>query len=414
MFTVSLAVPVGPGLLKQGARQQDQRTKSLALDPVRVPTLSTVSIETQTGILPRPQNISPRRVTLADVARDAGVHKATASRALRGLPGVDDATRSRIKDSARRLHYSASVVAMALATGRSRTIGLVLPTLRWWHFSEVAAGASEVLIAAGYRVELINLDIDSDLLKVDSAPFRELFEELGAAHARDALLFTGTITHPAGLSAGQATVPAAAAGTAITSVPGLFIDNRRGGQMVGEHFKSLGHTRAAVMDGQMRTSSVPCIWSDRTQGFLDVFSDAQIIPAGDCHATDGQLATQRMIGSGNPLPSALFCHTDDMAFGVMSALRKAGIHCPDEISVAAFDDHPMSQYWGLTTVSQHAHQQGVRSARALLHAIRGEDTRGDPAPTHDLDVELLVRETTGPPPTEFRGGRLLANLAPAK
>lgn len=373
-----------------------------------------MSIETHTGILPRSQNNSPRRVTLADVARDAGVHKATASRALRGLPGVDGATRSRITDAARRLHYSASAVATALATGRSRTIGLVLPTLRWWYFSEVAAGASEVLIAAGYRVELINLDIDSNFLEVESAPFRELFEGLGATHARDALLFTGTITHPASLSDRCAAVPAAAAGTAITSVPGLFVDNRRGGQLVGEHFKSLGHTRAAVMDGQMRTNSVPCIWYDRTQGFLDVFGDAQIIPAGDCHATDGQRATQRMIDSGDPLPSALFCHTDDMAFGVLSALRKAGIHCPDDMSVAAFDDHPMSQYWGLTTVSQHAHQQGVRSARALLNAIRAEEPWVDPATTHDLKVELLVRETTGPPSTEVLCGSLLANLAQAK
>lgn len=336
-------------------------------------------------------------MTLADVARDAGVHKATASRALRGLPGVDDTTRSRIADSAQRLNYSASAVATALATGRSHTIGLVLPTLRWWYFSEVAAGASEVLISAGYRVELINLDIDSDFLEVESAQFRELLEELGAAHARDALLFTGTITHPAETSGGFATVPATAAGTAITSVPGLFVDNRRGGRMVAEHFAALGHTAVAVLDGQMPAKQGPGIWSDRTQGFLDVYPDAEVIVAGDCHAVDGQQTMEHLIETRHTLPTALFCHTDDMAFGVMAALRRAGIPCPDDISVAAFDDHPMSRYWGLTTISQHAHQQGVRSATALLDAMRPDEDHVMVNTGRDLAVELLVRETTAAP-----------------
>jgi DNA-binding LacI/PurR family transcriptional regulator len=86
-----------------------------------------------------------------------------------------------------------------------------------------------------------------------------------------------------------------------------------------------------------------------------------------------------------------------MAFGVMAALRRAGIHCPDDVSVAAFDDHPMSQYWGLTTISQHAHQQGVRSATALLNAMRPDDEPVGPGRHRDLAVELLVRETTAAP-----------------
>ena len=78
--------------------------------------------------------------------------------------------------------------------------------------------------------------------------------------------------------------------------------------------------------------------------------------------------------SRRPLPTAIFCHTDEMAFGAIAALRRAGIRCPEDISVAGFDDHPMSAYWGLTTITQHAHEQGARAALALLAALDEEPT----------------------------------------
>ena len=93
---------------------------------------------------------SNSRVTIADVAREAGVNKGTVSRALRGVPGVGRSTRQRILEAADRLDFSASHIATALATGVSQTVGVVIPNLRSWYFGEVAAGASEVLIPAGY------------------------------------------------------------------------------------------------------------------------------------------------------------------------------------------------------------------------------------------------------------------------
>jgi LacI family transcriptional regulator len=85
-----------------------------------------------------------------------------------------------------------------------------------------------------------------------------------------------------------------------------------------------------------------------------------------------------------------------MAFGAMAALRAAGLRCPDDLSLAAFDDHPMSRWWGLTTVSQHAHEQGVRAANAMISALDSEPNGGKHA--DGLRVELLVRHTTGPAP----------------
>lgn len=346
------------------------------------------------------------RVTIADVAREAGVNKGTVSRALRGVRGVGPGTRARILAAADRLNFSASHIATALATGQSRTVGMVIPTLRSWYFSDVASGASEVLIPAGFRVELINLDMDSDFLGLDSEQFRRMFRDLDASRGWDALLFAGTVLMAANRpgASGTGRVPIAVSELPLTNVPGIEIDNRLGCALIAEHLLDLGHREFTVVDGRVPGKVDASQWQQRTEGFVETVRAAgapepAIVYAGDCAASDGERTMQKILARGGRQPTAVFFHTDELAFGALATLRRAGVRCPADVSVAAFDDHPMSRYWGLTTVSQHAHEQGVRSALALLNAL-GEE----PGPDHRLDVsrglslELVVRETTGTVP----------------
>jgi LacI family transcriptional regulator, repressor for deo operon, udp, cdd, tsx, nupC, and nupG len=347
------------------------------------------------------------RVTIADVAREAGVNKGTVSRALRGVSGVGDSTRERILEAADRLNFSASHIATALATGQSQTVGIVLPNLKSWYFGEVADGASQVLIPAGFRVELINLNLYYDYLDVDSQDFRRLVSELGQGRGRDALLFAGNVADAErDNTTGTARVPVSAPGLPLTSVPGVFIDNRRGARLVAEHLVALGHRRIAVLDGRLPDTGDTRLWTQRTQGIreglraagLELAEDL-IVYGGDCHGEHGEAAIatllERTSSSSSGLPSAIFCHTDEMAFGAIAALRRAGIRCPEDISVAGFDDHAMSAYWGLTTVTQHAHEQGARAARALLAGLN-EDLDGalGAADMPVLTEQLVARETT--------------------
>ena len=326
------------------------------------------------------------------------------SRALRGISGVGPNTRQRIIQTADRLDFSASRLASALASGRSRTIGIVLPTLRSWYFSEFASGASEILSPAGYRVELINLDVDSDDLDDNSLTFRQLFGELGAGRGRDALLLAGTISVEA-LRGHQdsARVPAAATGSPLTSVPGIFIDHRAGGRLVAEHLLGLGHRRIGILDGRIPGKPDHGVWENRTQGLREAVSaagldidPADVVAAGDCHPRDGERAMAELLDRPGELPTAIFCHTDELAFGAIATLRHHGLHYPTDISVAGFDDHPMARYWGLTTVSQHAHEQGVRAANALVDALDTDNGGPVRREVEELAVELMVRETTGP------------------
>jgi LacI family transcriptional regulator, repressor for deo operon, udp, cdd, tsx, nupC, and nupG len=365
-----------------------------------------VVAETHSWVIATRPHATTSRTTIADVAREAGVNKGTVSRALRGIPGVGPSTRERIIETADRLDFSASHLATALASGQSRTVGIVLPTLRSWYFSEFASGASEILSPSGFRVELINLDVDSDFLEVDSPQFRKLFRELGAGRGRDALLFAGTISvERTQESADSARVPVSASGSPLTSVPGIFVDNRAGGRLIAEHLISLGHRDIGIFDGRMPGKPDYHVWDQRTDGLRDTVREAgfdldsrNVVLPDDCHAEDGERAMTKLLASGRSVPTAIFCHTDEMAFGAIAALRSAGLRCPEDVSIAAFDGHPMSRWWGLTTVTQHAHEQGVRAAHAMIKAVSGDGNGSDKDPPADLKVELLVRDTTGPVP----------------
>jgi LacI family transcriptional regulator, repressor for deo operon, udp, cdd, tsx, nupC, and nupG len=370
-----------------------------------------VLAETHTWVIATRPPATARRTTISDVAREAGVNKGTVSRALRGIAGVGPSTRERIIETADRLDFTASHLATALASGQSRTVGIVLPTLRSWYFSEFASGASEILSPAGFRVELINLDVDSDFSDVDSSQFRKLFRELGAGRGRDALLFAGTISVERDEDTSESRrIPVgpqwvSTPGSPLTSVPGIFVDNRLGGRLIAEHLLSLGHRDIGILDGRTPGKHDDHVWDQRSDGLRDTIREAgfdidsrNVVLPGDCHADDGERAMKELLANGRKLPTAIFCHTDEMAFGASAVLRSAGLRCPDHLSLAGFDDHPMSRWWGLTTVSQQAHEQGVRAAHAMIRAVAPDGDDGDlpQQQLHDLRVELVVRGTTGP------------------
>jgi DNA-binding LacI/PurR family transcriptional regulator len=193
-------------------------------------------------------------------------------------------------------------------------------------------------------------------------------------------------------------------------VPGIFVDNRAGGRLIAEHLLGLGHRDIGLFDGRMAGKQDYHVWDQRSDGLRDTVREAgfdidsrNIVLPGDCHADDGERAMNELLASGRKLPTAIFCQTDEMAFGAMAVLRAAGLRCPDDLSIAGFDGHPMSRWWGLTTVTQHAYDQGVRAAHAMISACapdghNGDDGNGAKQKQDELRVELLIRGTTGPAP----------------
>lgn len=327
------------------------------------------------------------KTTIDDVARRAGVSLATVSRALRGLPHVRPEMRARVEQAALELHYVADGNAARLASGRSRTVGLIAPLLTIWYTSQIIAGVEDVLQAAGYDVLISALSSVEHRRKLIQG--RLVFQQ-----RVDGVILVDVFFGREGARKLQVDLPVILAGESVEGLPSLGIDNRRGAQLAAEHLAGLGHERVAIVGGMTphaRYSPVPAL---RREGFRAVCEEHNVTVTGE---SDGHFTTAgghhclgAILHQRRP-PTALFCFSDEMAFGVLQAARELGVRVPDDIAVVGFDDHPTAEAMGLTTVRQPVRDIGRRSAERVLMAI------DDPKPERQhetIPVELVVREST--------------------
>ncbi|MFY1687543.1 LacI family DNA-binding transcriptional regulator [Plantactinospora sp. WMMB782] len=338
--------------------------------------------------------------TIDDVARLAGVSTATVSRALRGLPTVSETTRMRVLLAAEQLDYTVSPSASRLAGGRTGTIAALVPRLTPWFVGAVLDAAEEVLHAAGYDLLLHNLGgrehARSRLLHRSTLPKRV-----------DAAMLVGTpmraddLATIAGLALPGVTV---GAGTVVPGWPSIRIDDRAAGRTATEHLLRLGHRRIACVRGDPADEFAHPAHQERLHGYRDALEAAGIAPDPrlgvevPADAEGGRRAAERLVARGDP-PTAVFATCDELAMGVCSALRLAGLRVPEQVSVIGLDDHELSGAFGLTTVAQPAAEQGRLAAGTLLGPLV-ERSRAEPEPTPVvLPTRLVVRNSTAPPRT---------------
>jgi DNA-binding LacI/PurR family transcriptional regulator len=329
--------------------------------------------------------------TIDDVAREAGVSTATVSRALRNHPYVADATRSRVLAAAELLNYVANPNAARLASGTTRTIGLLAPLLTSWYTGELVAGVEEVCSEYGY-----------DLLigTADPTERNRLFHSDARFHQRiDGAILVDVLCGEEGARRlAELDTPVVVLGEHLHAVASSSVDNLHGGQLAAQHLFDLGHRRIAIISGNSHLDSPGSVPDQRAAGFCLTLARHDISVA-DEHVFDGSFSIQGGRVAMNALlslhepPTAVFCLSDEMAFGALQAVRERGLQAGNDVSVIGFDDHTVAEAVGLTTVRQRVRHIGRLGARTLLHMLAG-----DPAPAHQpVDLTLVVRSTTGAP-----------------
>ena len=336
------------------------------------------------------------RLTIRDVARAAGVSSATVSRALRGLDNVDEQTRRRIVELARSMNYTVSAAASRLATGRTGTIGIVTPYVGRWYFTEVFAGVEEGL-----------KPFDVDLLLHVTSSFDQ---DTPSAHIRmrrrvDGALVLGMSPVPedlAGLAAMG--VPVVLLGARADGLSSVSIDDRAGARSAVEHLISLGHRRIALISGRrLPTPILP--ENDRLAGYFDAMH-AHGLPVPDDQREIGEFSTEggeramTALLARSPRPTAVFCMSDEMAYGALKALRSAGLRAGGhadcaEIAVIGFDGHDLADIFELSTVSQPVRDLGRAAAELLMAAVNSTAPSGEPAREVTLPTTLVLRASTG-------------------
>ncbi|UUU25597.1 LacI family DNA-binding transcriptional regulator [Streptomyces sp. DSM 40750] len=331
--------------------------------------------------------------SINDVARAAGVSASTVSRALRGRAGVSDEVRDRITAIADQLGYTASRSASSLASGRTYTIGVLVPYVGRWFFGTVLDAAEKVFSAAGYDVLLYNLGSPETR--------KRFFTKLPVRKRVDAVL---TLLIPDDEeSAALRSLGVPLATTVGGPRPGFTvvgIDDRAGTESAVRHLVNLGHRRIGMISG----SSGPLHWTtpiERRNAYLDVLADAGIAhdPAleadGDYTVEGGERAMTELLAASRP-PTAVFAQSDEMAMGALRAVRRHRLKVPDDVSVVGFDDHELADVLGLTTVAQPVAEQGAEAARLLLRQLDDPDAE-PPADQVQMPIRLVLRETTAPP-----------------
>jgi len=334
----------------------------------------------------------PPRATIDDVAREAGVSTATVSRALRNHPYVAESTKRKVLSAVERLQYVANSNASRLASGQSRTVGLIAPLLTSWYTSEVVVGVEEVLAHARYDL----------LIGTANPTARErIFRGDARFHQRiDGVILVDVFCSEAGAQQLAALdTPVVVLGEQLQSVTSVSVDNNRGARLAAKHLIDLGHRRIALVGGHAHVEVAHNVPMEREAGFraaleaAGVRLPAQYVDDADFTIEGGRRSMERMLALPKP-PTAVFFMSDEMAFGALWALRDAGLQVGRDISVVGFDDHPVSESMGLTTVRQSVRDIGRLGARLMLDALEGFGT----VQHHPVELELVTRATTGTPP----------------
>ncbi|OLT49143.1 LacI family DNA-binding transcriptional regulator [Cellulosimicrobium sp. CUA-896] len=329
---------------------------------------------------------------IEDVARAAGVSTATVSRALRGLPNVSDATRRRVLAEATRLGYVPTPSASSLATGRTRTIGLLTPWVSRWFFANVIEGAERALRDVGYDVLLHTFVVrrDEPRRRVDPDVLR---------HRVDGTLVVGLpldddeVRSLVGLDR-----PLAFVGSGPDDQVTVRLDDVATGYAATRHLLDLGHRVVGHVTG---VPDLVSSWSppaERSLGYVRALAEAgvdvdrELEANGDFDVEGGRASTAELLRR-RPDVTAVFAASDEMAMGALLAARDLGLRVPEDLSVVGVDGHDLGEVAGLTTVAQDAYQQGADAALLLLEMVNGA-----PVPQRlTYPTELVRRRSTGPP-----------------
>lgn len=334
---------------------------------------------------------------IGDVARLAGVSKATASRALSGGGYVAADTRRRVEDAAARIGYIASPNAASLVTGRTKNVGVVIPFVNRWFFGEVLEGIERALLEAGYDLTLYNL--------AESGPDRERVFDFFLARKRvDAVIAVGVDLSDREVGdLERREKPLVCLGGSGESVARLAVDDRGIGALATEHLLHLGHTRIAHLAGAGAASRPETVQGRRRQGFLDATAAAGHNVPARAHIVESEMslpgghtgALQLLGHPGGQRPTAVFAASDEMAFGAIRAAERLGIAVPSQLSIIGVDGHEYAEMFDLTTVELFPGDQG-RRAVGLVMRLLGEPAEADPSPDSDapLPTRLVVRGST--------------------
>jgi LacI family transcriptional regulator len=327
-------------------------------------------------------------MSLAEVAKRAGVSVATVSRVLNNMNIVTSATRARVMKAAAELKYEPNLHARSLARGSSRTIGIIVSNMENPFFFDIFHTLQSDVHARGYEVVVANTNYNPQQLVTSirlmigwrvaglAAIVSEMDEALirVIADSRIPTVFYDV-------------------GTPMKNITNVRVDYRRGTHRLVEYLHTLGHRRMTFVGHHASLRPI----DERRQSFLESVSQLGCEAVGSVAGTDdlegGRQAAHELLSSGAK-PTAIVCVNDFMALGVLHYLRERHIQVPQDVSVTGFDNIKLAEFCfpPLTTVQIPRERIGHT---VCDHLFPGSHKTGGGREIL-INPELVVRESTGP------------------
>ena len=335
--------------------------------------------------------------TLRDVAALAGVHAATASRALNPKTRrlVNAETARRIVRAAESLGYQPNPIARSLKTAKSSTIGLVIPDLTNPLFPPIVRGIEDVLGPAGYNAWIVNTDNDPDRERTQ-------IESLRSRQVEGLIIATARLDHPLLEKLHEQGMSMVLVNRRLenVSIPSVTPDDSSGIAMAVKHLFDLGHRRIAHLAGPQTTSTGLV----RSRAFRHAIRDhgldedsSLVVDCDYWNEAEGARGLRTLLDRGSQF-TAIVAGNDLIALGCYDVFTERGISCPDDVSVVGFNDMPFLDKLRppLTTVRVPHYAIGAEAARMLVETI--DEPNRHPRSLL-LPLSLVVRQSTARPRT---------------
>ena len=305
--------------------------------------------------------------SIKDVAREAGVSIATVSRVLNDVDVVNEDTKKRVQEAIKKLSYRPNIVARSLKTQRSRTIGIIIPDISNQFYPEIVRGAEDVSNIYNYNIMLCNTDLDPDK---EMEYLRVMKEKM-----IDGVIYMSSSLEPAVIDLVKSLEMAVVLVETTdkeNTFPSVTIDNEKGAFDATEYLIKNGNKKIAYIGTHEDAVNAAAFRFYGYKAALEknnIEFDKNMCHFGGLKAHDGEQGIKNIIEYSDV--DAVFCASDELAMGVINALREEGKRVPEDIDVIGFNDIYSASifYPKLTTVAQPMYDMGSVGMRMLIKII---------------------------------------------
>lgn len=332
----------------------------------------------------------PKKTTIYDVAKEAGVAISTVSRVLNDSPYVSEGTKSKVKVAIEKLDFFPQVSARMLAKRQPQIVAVAVPTFTTPFFNEVLKGVKD---------EINKLDLDFIIYNTGSTDPEENFQRFVDRGIPDGLVvFSIDINEKIQKRLTDYDIPVILVGANHPSFDYFYWNNYRGGYIAGEHLAELGYQDI----GFIRSHTKSSVSDERERGFRDALKEHHI-ELDDRHLVTGITRKHagfseeagyeaiKILRERDAIPEALFCSNDAQALGAKYALDEMGISIPRDMGLIGYDNIKISKYIGLTTIDQAMYDVGIRAIQRLSQRYKNNDIETRQTV---IEPELIIRNST--------------------